>query len=867
MNTQNIKDPPRFGEWLLKSLLPYHTDRHALGDYEEIFHRIVEKESMLKAHLWYWTQILKSIIPFMINSIYWECSMLRNYLVIAFRNLLKQKLYTLITVLGLAVGLGVFLFFFRFFWWALKSDSFHKDADRIYTVVQVFDAGSDDDNHTTDIDYALMNGLKEEIPEIDDMTRMYWPGTMILSNGPDVFYERGMYFADPNFLSFFSFKEILGNTDEMLSQSQSIVLTKPLALKYFGEENPIGKIITVNNRMDVTVTGMLEDVSKTEAESSIRFDFLVSMDVAEQLYGPANEWTRENKTGFVRLIAGADPLFVDKKLSPVLHKHYPDNRESPKRFYLFPITKMAHFTFHIDNYYGSESFVPYVFFLIIGILFLLIVCFNFVNLSTARYTARLKEVGLRKVVGANRTQLIFQFLGESVLLAVLAFPLASICYKLACSAFSAQTGMTFYLELWHHHVTVFVFVTVTLVTGILAGIYPAFFLSSFQPVQSLKNQVKSSGGKSRLRRILVLCQFGISAFLIVMTIVWKKQSDYAYNVDLGYDRHDVMVVRMTDDMKDRIHILKETIKQHPEVSHISGSYSIPGNWGTKGEIIEEGETETGRWSAYVYGVEESFLKVMDIAVLTGKDFVENRSSEINYIVSKMMSERLGRENPVGRKITINGREGMIVGVSEDCHLDDLFYPVAPIAFRIETEALNYLMIELIDVSRMNSFSAYLENLWRTILPEIPFEMQTLDDYFQTRNLRSGNLITVVIGLVGGIAIFFSCLGLLGLASYATRQRTKEIGIRKAVGATTLIILTVLGKDFLKLVIWANLVVFPIAYLVTKELLAFAYKKHVTIGAGVFIMTVFLLFSTAFIAVFTQTLKAARANPVECLRYE
>jgi len=715
-----------------------------------------------------------------------------------------------------------------------------------------------------------MSLLKDGIPEIEETTRMYWPGTMILSQGNKLFYERGLLVTDPNFLTFFNFNPVLGNPAEMLTGTNSIVLTESMALKYFGNEDPIGKLLTLNNQIDVTVTGVLEETNKAESVSTINFDFLISTDAAKQLFGPKYDWNSDNQTGFVRLVQNAGPSLIDQKMDLILNQFYPEKPESPKKIYLYPLTEIAYDTFHIDNYYGSSASAGKYFFLIIGLLFLLIGCFNYVNLSIARYSERLKEVGLRKVAGAKRTQLIVQFLGESIVITALAFPLAAIFYRTAGSLFAAHAdfaGGVYHLSLWSHPVTLLVFIGITLLTGTLGGVYPALFLSSFQPMTMLKNQISKSGGKNRLRWILVTAQFAISAIFIVMTIVWMKQADFINTLDLGYDRHDVLVVRLSDDAKAHIQILKNSFKRVPEVTEISASASIPGNWKSRGEIFEEGKTEADRWSTYVYSVDEAFLDVLDIEILLGENFSKEQKDASHYIISQELIEQSAWENPIGKTLTVNGKPGTIIGVSENCYFTNLFFPQEPVVFKLKNKDFNYLLLEFSDLAGLASNVQKLEDQWRAVLPDIPFEWFTLDDYFKGTDLNSITMISTIFGFIGGIAIFFSCLGLLGLAAYAARQRTKEIGIRKVLGASVPNILSILGGFFLKLVVISNLAAFPAAYFGTKYTIQFAYKKHITIGADVFLITISLLLIAALFAVVSQTMKAALMNPVNALRYE
>jgi len=767
--------------------------------------------------------------------------MVKNYLRIAFRNLMKQKMYSAITVVGLAVGFGVFIFFFRFYLWALHADQFHDNADRIYTVIQVFDTSHDEKRNTTDLPYPLIPELKHAIPEIEDATRLYWPGRIIVKGKEEPFFESDMLFVDPNFLSFFNFQTILGNPEIMLSGHDKIVLTRSTSMKYFGDASPIGKTLKLNNRVNVTVSGVVEDVVDIGTLSTIDFDF--------------------------RLTQGTQPKDMNDKFDRIVHKYYPDDPEAPKQIFLFPMKDIAFKAQHIDGYYGSDYFLAYIFFLTIAILFLLIVSINFVNLSTARYSDRMKEVGLRKVVGAFRSQLILQFLGESVLMTLISLPLAALTYRLFCSAFSARVGISFDFPLWTHTPTIVTFFFVSFVTGILSGLYPALYLSSFRSVHILKDKLQGRGGRGRLRKFLVIFQFTISAMLILLAVVWMRQAAFVYEVDFGYDRKNIIVVPLSDEAKDNRHLLKEMILQHPDVTSVSASFALPVHWRTMKDVIPEDKTETESMSISVFEADYDFVNALDLRITQGRDFSSEYEDNDNFIINELMSHRLGWENPVGKRIWVGDEKGTIIGVVEDFQFMNLFYPMAPGIVALEQEELNYLLVEFEREESLSSIVEHIQKKWHTLIPFMPFEYFTLDGYFDQRHFGASKLISEIIAIVGIIAIFFSCLGLVGLASYSARKRTKEIGIRKVLGASATSILSTLGVDFLKLVIISNIIALPIAYLISMKLLDFAYSRHISIGVDILLLPVLMTLITAISAIVSQTLKAAFANPVDSLRYE
>lgn len=867
MTTQKRHSSPWFPKWLLHKLADFQENYLIAGDMEEALHGVASERGYRFAVLWFWIQVIFCLIRYVINQTYWSLSMVKNYLRIAFRNLMKQKMYSTITVVGLAVGLGVFIFFFRFYLWALNADHFHDHADRICTVVQVFETSHDENRNTTDIPYPLIPELKLAIPEIEDATRLYWPGRMIVKGKDEPFFENDVLFVDPNFLSFFNFQTILGNPEIMLSGHDKIVLTRSKAMKYFGNASPVGKTLKLNNRVNVTVSGVVEDVVDIGTLSTIDFDFLVSMETGHALFNSMDDWSNHNQTGFVRLAQGTQLGDLNEKFDRIVRQFYPEDPDAPKQIFLFPMKDVAFNARHIEGYYGSDYFLAYIFFLIIGTLFLLIVSINFVNLSTARYTDRMKEVGLRKVVGAFRSQLILQFLGESVLMTLISLPLAALSYRLFCSAFSARVGISFDFSLWSHTPTVVAFFLVSFLTGVLSGLYPALFLSSFRSAHILKDKLQGRGGRGRSRKFLVIFQFTISAMLILMAVVWMRQAAFVYEVDFGYDRENIIVVSLSDEAKDNRHLLKEMILQHPDVTSVSASFALPVHWRTMKNVTPEDKTETESMSISVFEADYDFVDALDMHITHGRDFSREYDDDNNFIINELMVNRLGWENPLGKGLLVGTERGTIIGVVEDFQFMNLFYPMVPGIVALEQDDLNYLLVEF---EREESFSSIVEHIrkkWQTLIPFMPFEYFTLDDHFDQRHFNGSKLISEIIAIVGIVAIFFSCLGLVGLASYSARKRTKEIGIRKVLGASATSILSTLGVDFLKLVILSNIIALPIAYLISMKLLDFAYSRHISIGVDILLLPVLITLITAISAIVSQTLKAAFANPADSLRYE
>jgi putative ABC transport system permease protein len=788
--------------------------------------------------------------------------MIKNYLKIAIRNFKKQKVYSLITMSGLVLGLGVFILFALATDFLSSFDSFHKKADSIYSVVQVIPYGMEEERHSAIAPAPLIPALLSEFPEIERAARLFPAGRMIVKQKDKIFYENGVRFVDSDFLSIFSFEMITGETEKVLDEPYSIVLTEDSAEKYFGDEDPLGKTLILDNKIDVVVTGIIENVPMN---SSISFDFLVSMGTARALYPWMNDWSANKHASFLLLSEDSKPEKLEGKFSSFIDKYYGDSPATPTRFYLHPLSDFFLGSEGIDCYWNSGRF-SFVTIWIVAVLILIIACINFMNLSTARYAIRANEVGMRKVIGASRIKLLKQFLGESTLSALIALPAAVLFYELIRPVFVANVGQFFDVSLWDRpHVLALVF-GMTILTGIFAGSYPAFYLSAFEPVQVIKGRFKAGKKGSRFRKVLVVVQFTFSIILILMTIISIKQSDHNLNIDLGYNRTGIIAVQITSETRQKLEMFKKELVQHNDIVSVSASAALPIEWDAKRLVIPEGRNEENALEMNVYGVDHGFIEMLDIDLRQGRSFSIEHSDSKNILINETAVKELQWDDPIGNQIMIGDQKGMVIGVTKDFHFKSIFLEtISPALLYLEPEELNYMFVKHSTPSNISGVLEYIREKWKALAADLPFEYTTLADSFL--DAYRGDKTAEMAGMLGAMAIFLSCLGLFGLSSYAVERRMREIGIRKVLGASVPGIVRMLIKEFIKLVAIANIIAIPVAYFSMNSMIRFIYAYPIVIGPGIFIVTVVLTLFVAFLTVSSQTIRSALANPVDSLKYE
>jgi putative ABC transport system permease protein len=788
--------------------------------------------------------------------------MKKNYLKIALRNIKRQKIYSLITMSGLILGLSVFIMFALLSDFTSNFDSCHRDADRIFAVVQVKSDVQGGEHHSAIVPAPLVPALRSEFPEIEKAARYYPPGRMIVKYRDRIFYESGVRFVDPDFLSIFTFGMIAGEKELALSRVNSVVMTKDSALKYFGDEDPLGKTLTLNKKVDVVVTGITENPPNN---SSIVYDFLVSMETGRALYDWMDDWGADKQAAFLLLSDGAESAHLEEKFSSFIDKYYPDVPQSPNRFYLHSLWDFFLGSEGIDSYWGGGR-ISYITIWSVAVLLLIIACINFMNISTARYITRSQEVGMRKIVGASRAQLIRQFIGESTLMALMAMPAAVLLYEFLRPVFAANLGQIFDISIMGSPRVLILIFGVTILTGIFAGSYPAFYLSSARPSEIFQKRLTRGKKGSRFRKILVVVQFTFSVILILMTVISVKQSRHNLNVDLGYDRTDTIAVTISDESRGNLEIFKNELVRNKDILSVSASAALPIEWNTEGRVLPEGVIEAEASSMNVYGVDIGFIEMLGIPIIQGRSFSHNYDDAHSFVLNETAVRHLQWEDPIGKRISLKGQKGTVIGVAKDFHFKSIVLEkLTPAVLYLESDGLNYMFVKYAGPESFPGVLEYVKEKWNIVASDLPFEYVTLENAFY--DVSQGDKTSEMTGILGVLAIFLSCLGLFGLSSYSVERRIKEIGIRKVLGASVSRIVGMLTKDFIKLVAIANLFAIPIAYFMMDAIIRFVYSYPIKMGAGIFILTAVLTLVIAFLTVSALTIKSALANPAASLKYE
>jgi putative ABC transport system permease protein len=788
--------------------------------------------------------------------------MFKNYIIIALRNIQRQKIYSVITISGLILGLAVFIFFALMNEFLSTFNEFNHNADRIYSVVQVLPGGIDGDQHNAITPSPLVPAMLDDYPEIESACRFFPAGRMIVKYKDKIFFESGVKFVDPEFLTMFTFDLIKGEGETALSNPYSIVLTKELAIKYFGDENPLGKSLILDNKIDVTVTGVADNIPRN---SSIRFNFLVSFETANELFPNLDSWDAQKLTSILLLSPTNNPNELESKFPGFIQKYYPDSPQKPKELYLHSLNDFFLNSQDIKCQWGSGE-INFTVLWSVAALLLIIAIINFMNLSTARYVTRANEVGVRKVIGANRLHLIKQFLGESLIVSLISLPVSIILFSLSQPLFLAHLDTFADLSLWDSPNVLGLVFLVTIITGFIAGSYPAFYLSAFKPIKVLKGKIQAINEKGRLRKVLVVVQFSFSIILILMTIVSIKQSNHNRNLNLGFDRDNIVAVEMTGKAKDNLDIMKKELIQHNDILSVSASAALPIDWEMKQRIFPEGAGDDESLKMDVYDIDYGFIEMLEINIINGRSFSQSFNDENKFIINEAAVKQLQWKNPIGKRLQIGEQTGSIVGVAKDYHFSSLYFEaLKPTILNINKNNLNYILVKCSNEHNINKVIDFTKTHWLTINPDLPFEQTTLNQFFEDAN--SGDNTAEMAGFIGTLAILLSCLGLFGLSTFAVERRIKEIGIRKVLGASISGIIKMLISKFLKLVVIANIIAIPIAYYLMNMMIQFLYAYPINIGAEIFILTAAITLVISFVTVSSQTYNAALTNPVYALRYE
>lgn len=796
--------------------------------------------------------------------------MLKNYLKIAWRNLTKNKVYSFINIFGLAMGIAVCVLISRYVSHEFSYDEYHSKSDRIYRVTMAHPQA-----HIATTPSMILPAFKQLFTEVETGVRIYDVGRyrpLVIGYQNQVFEERSVATADSTLFSMFDFELFAGDSNTVLSKPKTVVISQETAQKYFGTQNPLGKSLEITGWAypgEYKITGVMN----IPENSHFSFDFFISMQTMSG-WGQLSDytWKAANFFTYIVLNEGAKAAEFEQKVNDYINENFPDNDFTASlELVMEPLTDIHLYT-TVDSGIAPQGDIRYVLAaLAIALLILLIACINYMNLATARSARRSREVGIRKVLGSDRRWLITQFYGEAALMTILAVISSLLLVELALPWFNRLAGPMLSIDY-----TSFPFWAMILGTGIFvtlaAGSYPALMLSSFKPSAVLKNSYLTGGGQ-RLRKFLVIFQFAASVFLIISTLVIFRQINFMQQKDLGYKQNNVLVLTAYNDVENRFETFRSELQQVPGFKEAAMASDTPTNilasYGPDVEGVDEGPS----FSATGWRVSPRFEKTLNMKMAAGRSFTEGDFSRTNQeenqqyavIVNEAAAAYFGMkpEELIGRAVSIGGGSGPIVGVIENFHFASLHRPIEPL-FIFTRDSFSKLFVSF-NSDDVQSTLRDTRAVWNRVFPQYPFEYEFLDQEYNAlyqQEARAGNIFTSFTVL----AVFIACLGLIGLAAYMVERRTKEIGIRKVLGASVMQVMALFTKDFLKLIAVGFLLAVPVAwYVMSRWLQNFAYR--VDIEWVMFMFAALITIGIALLTISYQAVKVARLDPIESLRNE
>ncbi len=798
---------------------------------------------------------------------------------IIFRNINRQKAFAFINIFGLTIGIAACLIAYLYISDELGFDKYHEKSHRIYRLLS--------HDPAKNIRAAIQPGVffdhaGDNVPGVEKMIRFInWEGA--INYGEKKFHETELRFSDSGVFQMFSWKFLRGESRTALNNAHSLVITQSAAIKYFGDDDPLGKSMRLDNQVDLVVTGVIEDIPDN---SHFKFNFLGNIQIFKTINPSAlNNWDNSGSFYYLLLHEASDPI----EIGSILHEKYlsakPEGRFAPPAFNLQPLEKIHLFSADVSWDIGSHGNIQNVYgFIVVAFLILLIACFNFTNLTTAGATSRAREVGLKKVLGANRIRLIFQFLGESFLFSAIALVLSVVIVELVMPFFNYLTGKSLAFSFADVPQLVFLLPLVLVIVTLLAGLYPAFVLSGFNPMSVLKggsmSELLKGFGRSkfqfRIRQVLIVLQFTISAGLIIAAILINNQMQYIRNKDLGFNKEALLIIENPWDtlMRSRYNRMNDDMRKIPSVLAVSGSHNVPGrnlNNYTGSFRQRNAPREEGVHTGLV-SVDYEYFSVMDAGIIAGRNFSKEFSTDADNscIINQALANLLNLDEPLGIEVEgfYDGNVRRIVGVVQDIHFNSLHQKVSPTAFFVSEKSYpTFYNNIIVRINPANLFQTLdlIEQKWSEIAPAWPFQSYFLDNKLNEL-YRQEIQITRTTNIFSGLAIFLSLMGLFGLILFVMRARTKEIGIRQVHGATTRNLLSMFTGEFAKLMLISNLIAWPLAYLIIQKWLErFAFR--ISIDLIPFVLAALTTLLLTLLMVFYHVMKTLRADPVQSLKYE
>lgn len=794
--------------------------------------------------------------------------MIKNYFKVAWRNLLKNKVYSLLNIVGLASGMAVAMIIGLWIYDEVSGNKHFRNYDTLYQVMmnQTFDGKRGTQQA---LPFPIGEELKAKYPDLKAVAMCDWGQRHSLVYGEKKISKEG-HFIGEDAIDMFSIN-ILNGDKKPLHDPYSIVLTDETAHILFGDENPVGKIIKLDNTTNLKVTAV---VPKQPKNSSLSFDYLIPFQLQESIYPWIQQfhktnWRNNSWPVYVQLNNNANFKTVNAKIKNIVLAHIADEntlKTVKPEVFIYP---MAKWRLYGDFEEGKNvgGFIKYVrMFGILGFVVLLIACINFMNLSTARSEKRAKEVGVRKAIGSGRKQLIRQFLSESMLIAALALLVALLLVALALPYFNKLTEKEMSLQIGNPFFWG-IMIAFTTLTGLLAGSYPAFYLSSFSPVRVLKGNLKAGKSSSLPRKILVVVQFASSVILMIGTIVIYQQIQYGKNRPIGFNNKGLITVNWSDDIQKNYEVIRQELLSSGAVVSICKSNSPPSEIYSNNNGWEWKNSQPAEKTIVfsTIATDYDYVKTMGIKLNEGRDFSRDFADSNGVILNEAAVKRMGLKNPVGELLKWNDKQMVVLGVIPNIQMESPFRPISPLTIIFNKDWVSYVNIRMNPAMPASKVISRIKPVFEKYNPSFPFEYQFADEQY-AKKFNYEELVGNLAAIIAVLAIFISCLGLYGLASFTAEQRIKEIGVRKVLGASVIKLWQLLSKDFLILVLTACVIAIPVAWYFMNEWLK-NYEYKTSIGLGIFVLVVLLSMVITLITVSYQAIKAAVANPAKSLTTE
>jgi putative ABC transport system permease protein len=858
--------------WLLSRLISSRRNYGLFGDIEEMYRVVLEEKGRLKAKLWLWAQILRTIPHAVYNWFYWGLVMFANSYKVTIRNFRRQKLYSSINLLGLAVGMACCILILSYVHFEISYDKFHDKADRIFRLTMDGELAGQPFNLASS-NGAIGPSLRDTLPEVEEVVRFRRKYRSSVSYQDKLFFEEGIHWADASVFDVFSFPLVLGSPEEALQIPYTAVLTEESARKYFGSDDPMGKVLKVDNHVDYTVTGIVENVPEN---SHLDFDMLLSFKTLEKVYPERfTRWLGDfNNWSYLLLQEKADPRKVEGKCLPLIDKNMGRVIQLIGGEVIFKLQPLAriHLHSHLLGDVATRSDITYVYlFSAIALFILLLACINFMNLATARSAGRGREVGIRKVHGAVRGKLIRQFLEESLIHAFLSLLLALLLVQLLLPVFRSISGKELNVPYGEAVWLIPALIGLAVLVGLVAGSYPSFILASFQPSTILRGNSYLGRGKGRFRGILVVFQFAISIMLIIGTGIIISQVHYMKNKRLGFDKEHLLVLRITDDrIRPSIETIKTELSTLPWVKGVGGSSHVPG-WGANhNAVLPEGFSLENSQSMGIIRVDHDYLPALGVEIVEGRNFSREFPADAgkSVLINETAAQRFGWNEPLEKFLTeLDGRSisKRVVGVIRDFHFMDVHTAIEPLMVHLAPDEIDALTVRLAPGGDLTERLESLRKAWNDVVPSTPFDYFFLDASLESQ-YRLEERLSRLFSYFSVLAVFIACLGLFGMTAFSAEQRTKEIGIRKVLGASSSGLVLLLSREMGKFILFANLIAWPLAYWAARLWLQdFPYRTPVHFW--IFPGSAVLVLAVGFLTTAYQSFKAAASDPVNSLRYE